>query len=184
MRRVVIFDYAQGIVSIIPTERIMSHVVLGSLSKYQVCYTRVVHMICELEPIALPVTPLRFDLSFLHHVLELLLRFVPFSVPFADIYEHCLLLYHESINFLVGQKLFQYLFLSKLFGMLGVYPSEDVFNQYKDIRLLVTQPFENMLIRGYSVAQSDLRIWLLGCIHTHHHAKIFTTLSLYSEEGK
>jgi hypothetical protein len=178
-RKIIFFDAFDGVISAVPQNRLRAHIIQGALSHYQLLRYNTRTVISHIEVVALPAMPLRIDLQFLHHVLEMLFRFLPMSVQLRDVFDHCLLLYHDSISYIVERQRFQYLFLTKLFGMLGIYPHEDVFNKYQRIRLLVIQSFEDILVHGCEIALDDLRVWLLGCIYTHHDAHAFTTLAIY-----
>jgi recombinational DNA repair protein (RecF pathway) len=176
---VIIFDKLHGRFSTRAPQQSRKAVVQGSLAHYHLRALGQSTVIETIETIRLPSTQLYKNLQFIHHVLEILCMFLPDHVAAYEVFNHCLLLYHEDASIITESIGSQYFFLMKLFTLLGVFPEEKIFNRFKTIHTLLPQSFEDLLSQENKIPLDVLRIWLLGCIHTHHHVNIFTTLAIY-----
>jgi hypothetical protein len=177
--RVIIFDKVHGRLSTRISPHSRRAIVQGSLAHYQLRTAGQSTSIETIETITFPSAMLYEDLQFIHHVLEILCMFLPDHIAAEKVFNHCLLLYYEDAPIITENIRSQYFFLMRLFALLGVFPEEEIFNRCATIHTLLPQSFEVLLTQDKKVPLDVLRIWLLGCIHTHHHVNIFTTLAIY-----
>jgi len=177
--RVIIFDRMHGRFSARLRKEERCGVIQGSLVHYSVREFKQYCVVDTLEAISLPAASLCIDLQFLHHVLEVLRMFLLDRIVCRGVFEHCLLLYREEMNLFLESTQFKHLFLMKLFALLGIFPEEKIFHRLRHINALIAGSFESMLLQESTVSLDDVRAWLLGCIYTHHHVSIFTTLTIY-----
>lgn len=177
-QRIMIFDEQLGrFTALIRSGKEQPRVLQGGMILYHTRHWRGLSILQAMELIAVPVPLWSADIQFIHMILELLECFVAEHDPLPELFRLCTILY-TPIPIAEDQlATFKRLFLCKLFSVLGVYPSERVYEYAHDVRRLISEPLVALIdTSGYSNLGDEARTWLLGCIHTSPHVSLCRTL--------
>lgn len=181
-----LFDEHQGRMDVFVKEyrKNGNYGVQGALITYNLNAWRHYSIVEDLEIVAYPVSELRGDIAFLHHLLELILFFVPNDQQNSDLFELLQHLYQEENGYMFATRFTQQLFLCKFFALIGVYPEEAIYWHAAHVRRLILSPLEIMVKNADERTMSSLvQAWVLACIHSHPQVGLFKAVHCYSKQG-
>ncbi len=154
----------------------------GTLISYEVYQKGNLHRIEAVSIQAVPLKAAKYDIYFLHHVLELCYYFLPLHHAMPSIF--------DLINFItqsseqLNESLQKKLLLLRFFSHLGIHPEQDLCLS-DSLHNLLSQPIDSMLKMDVMIAESKLERWLLSCIETHpQKAQFKTIISGYNDAQK
>lgn len=156
----------------------------GAYIEYTCIKERDFFWVSDVELIMMPASWVTQNISFFHHILELIHFFIMYHNPNNALMEHLNHLYasHEPQALIF----FQYSFLGRFFLLIGICPEESHDLSISLFRL-ISAPFDIMLnVRDDMLVSRQLGEWLRKCLLLHPEAhrmqtKQFIDMDLHDE---
>jgi len=152
---------------------------VGSLVEYGVHQERGIFFLTDVKPLYVPVSFARFDLLFLHHVLELIYYFAPLYSCVDGLFDLIAFLY-TSEHMLVSMK-FKKFFLLKLLTLLGAAPDSEIVSLVcmGQLNEVTIDQFHDALLDGENEKRLDR--WLWYCVWQHPYVNEFKTVNFLEQ---
>ncbi len=177
-RVIAVLDSSLGLADYVPDTE---NIVLGALLRYWVVQRKGTSFIHGIENIQVPLLLGKYDILFLHHVLEICYYFVPRGQESENLYMLMNGLYNadHSLMSAVHKKSF----LVKLFSVLGIYPRPGA--RYNSSLLhRISGSIDLAAYRDLDLgSEKELDAWLRGCLLHHPGLEKFKTMH-FLDEGK
>lgn len=145
----------------------------GTLISYEARPKGNLHSIEAVNIQEVPLNAAKYDIYFLHHVLELCYYFLPLHYAMPSIFHLINFVTQSSEQF--HSSLQKKLFLLRFFSHLGIHPDEDTAPS-GSLHNLLSQPIDSMLKMKVAIAESKLDQWLLACMESHPQKAQFKTV--------
>lgn len=177
--RIALFDqeYGRLDVTLFP-----SLIIVGSQVSYRLVkgFDDFYH-IKDLRLDEVPFALARFDILFLHHVLELCYYFIPIATGTSEIFDLLRFLYSSDKKWW-GSSAIKRLFLLKLLMLIGYYAMPLALDT-EMIKKLVTTSLEDDAIHELAtIHKKAIDSWLRICLAEHPHIKKFKTVHFLTRE--
>lgn len=157
-------------------------IIEGSLVRYTMKSAKNSMILQDVEYLYAPLEWGKFDLLFLHHVLEICYFFIPLYGSVDGIFHFlCFLFRMQDASW---TDVVQKLFLCKLFLILGIYPQTEFLKTKNGMRLFYISLEDILLLKIDDQECAMMDQWLKQCIMQHHMVFDFKTVKFFTRAGK
>lgn len=183
-RVIVILDSALGKIEAVPGKETVKHLASGFLISYQLDQWRSIWVAQAIEVIAIPALWVRYDIDFMHQLIELCLLYSPFNQTVPLVFEVLDLIYKDLAVMLDLWK--KKILLCKLLLLLDLYPEASIISLYKNIYCLIHLPVEAIFSLHYPAEYITLELdiglskWLENALLVTQEHKQLKTFSFGS----
>lgn len=128
------------------------------------------YLLNNVDFVAVPFSWARQDILFLHHMLELVIYFLPPKSAHPEVFDLFSVLYSTPVR---SSLLFKKKFLIRFFLLLGMYPEDEELLErvLQTLKIPVDDPGDEAL----HLEAMHVDVWLLSCIRLHPYSQLFKT---------
>lgn len=148
----------------------------GSLITYHAVQDK--HQKVLLQNIEIEYVPLewgRYDIYFLHYMLETCYYFIPEGSGCEATFSFFIFLFNNFALFKAPRD--KKIVICKLFSQLGIYPYDPLIQEC--VEQFLKNPIDNLMQADLQLANEDLlNQWILWCIKTHPQGKWFKAMPM------
>ena len=146
----------------------------GSIVRYDVMKNNNCYLLINAAIEYVPINQARYDILFLHHVMEICFYFIPHNSCVRGVYELLDAMYQMPWH--ADCHDFKKIFLFKLFDLLGLLP-EISYESYAQLNFMRSMDIEHAINHELDAEKKEmLDVWLRRCIAQHHRIQYFNTV--------